>query len=254
MSKVPPEQRPFSSHRSVSVREQRGLHSPGLQRSATAYNRSSQHEAAPVEIGSKGSIFSLVGRDTSTHQVVDSAKRESADASARQNYHIWHNRLWLVLPTVGKKQNGAEQSSDKAAKLTLKRGNLPTVTESEKVDSVPTWKRFLRKLKEGYKYSKSKNKRKDKGATQPQQTEKINVDILGASMHLRETARRAGFVDLHNGGDPMNRPCMPLQTKSSPRNMIWERRSFAQINPLDLSHLQTPRLKKAYKRPQVPLR
>ncbi|MCO5559824.1 hypothetical protein L7F22_013428 [Adiantum nelumboides] len=255
MSKVPPsEQRPFSSHRSISVREQRGLHSPGLQRSATAHNRSSQQEAAPVEIGSKGSIFSLVGRDTSaisTHQVVDSAKRASADATARQTYHIWHNRLWLVLPTAGKKQNGAEQSSDKASKLTLKR---PTVAESEKEDSVPTWKRVLRKLKEGYKYSKSKNKRKNKGETPPQQTEKMNVNILGTSIHMRETARRVGFVDLHNAeGDPMNPPCMPLQTKPSPMNTIWERRTVAQINPLDLSHLHTPRLKKAYNRPQVPL-
>ncbi|KAI5074852.1 hypothetical protein GOP47_0010813 [Adiantum capillus-veneris] len=236
----PFEQLPYSSHRSISVREQRGRHSPRLRRSASAYNGSSDQQAAPVEIGSKGSIFSLVGRDisetTSTRRADDASGLERV-SDASLHYHIWHNRLWLVLPSRSKKHN--------AAKPTSKSGNvLPTVAESgrEDIDGVPTWKRVLRKLKEGYNNSKFKTKWKKKGESLP-------VKKSSASMRrMSETAAtKADFAEK----DPLSSPCKPLQRDPSPRTTVWERRAFVQINPLDLSHLHTSRLKKAYAGPQV---
>lgn len=243
MNKVPPfEQPPFPSHRSISVREQRGQQPQQLRRSASAYSGSEQ-EAAPVEIGSKGSIFSLVGRDTSVSRQAGNGKTVSNDDASY--FHVWHNRLWLVLPIASKKLNAAKQGPKKT-------GSLEAVVQSKVEDGVPKWKRVLQKLKGGSNKSKAKSKWKKKEETPGNQTEESTL-MKCASVRIHRTAKKANFADTRIAEGKSTTPLKegPCQSTTVSRSTtIWERRNGSQINPLGLSHLQTPRLKKAYARLQ----
>eukprot|EP00250_Pteridium_aquilinum_P002982 c13284_g1_i1 orf=554-1204(-) len=203
---------PSFTHRSVSVREQREQVPPQFQRSVSAYRN--EDAEAPVEIGSKGSIFSLVGRDI-TMQTAGGVTETSKNVS---NY-VWLNRLWIIPRKANASHRQKEAKRATNATRRQKEAKLTTVVESIQEKEVPKWKRFIKKLKEGSNIINLNAKRRD-GSSSKNDSRTCTTKL------------------------PLTRPSPPLRTSISPTCPIWERRDFVQVSPLDLSHLQTIRLKK----------
>ena len=235
----------YFSRRSASVRveashgqRRRPTSSPPFKRSASV--------SSSIEIGAKGSIFSLIGRDLS----------HDTDLSSTTDSHENHH---------GKLSSAHHGSSDPHSTALHNQNKKPVPSSSlsseivgESIQKLPKWKRVLNRLirggllRKGKEKDKKMKKKKKEELSNVSEEKKTETNRLtqqeqhsnGNTAYQDSAAKSTTSPSTANPTSSSSSSCLEpsLSQQTSP---IWERRNFSEIKPLNVPRF--PATRKAQK-------